>query len=49
MAILYHHPDTGELISEDEYNRLMYDERADFDDWDDFEDFREFDESEYEG
>lgn len=49
MAIEYRDPDTGRIISREEYLQLQADERGDFDDWDDFEDFREFDEAEYEG
>jgi hypothetical protein len=50
----FYHPETGELISYDEWLKLneempeptTYDNRE-FDDWDDFADFREFEEGEY--
>ena len=48
MAI-YRHPETGEIISYEEWLRYYESAFEDFDDWDDFSDFDNFDEMEVYG
>lgn len=46
--MIYRDPDTGQIITREEWLALQ-EQESDFDDWEDFDDFREFDEGEYEG
>lgn len=46
---IYRHPDTGEIISYEEWKNLYESIFEDFDDWDDFQDFDNFDELEVYG